>query len=60
MVDGKVEEELVSPFTHIPAEIPGVRMAAHVQPDTGAVEAPPVPTMSYRTLLNTRSEERRV
>ena len=22
-------------------------MAAHVQPDTGAVEAPPVPTMSY-------------
>ena len=47
MEDGKVEEELVSPFTHIPAEIPGVCMAAHVQPDTGAVEAPPVPTMSY-------------
>ena len=45
--DGKVEEELVSPFTHIPAEIRGVRMATHVQPDTGAVEAPPVPTMSY-------------
>ena len=45
--DGRVEEELVSPFTHIPAEIPGVRMAAHVQPDTGAVEAPPVPTMLY-------------
>ena len=45
--DGKVEEELVSQFTHIPAEIPGVRMAAHVQPNTGAVEAPPVPTMSY-------------
>ena len=45
--DGKVEEELVSQFTHIPAEIPGVRMAAHVQPDTGAVEAPPVPIMSY-------------
>ena len=22
-------------------------MAAHVKPDTGAVEAPPVPTMSY-------------
>ena len=45
--EGKVEEELVSKFTHIPAEIPGVRMAAHVQPDTGAVQAPPVPTMSY-------------
>ena len=47
MGDGKVEKELVSQFTHIPAEIPGVRMAAHVQPDTGAVEAPPVPNMSY-------------
>ena len=45
--DGKVEEELVSKFTHIPAEIPGVRMAAHVQPDTGAIQAPPVPSMSY-------------
>ena len=45
--NGKVEEELVSQFTHIPAEIPGVRMAAHVKSDTGAVEAPPVPTMSY-------------
>ena len=45
--EGKVEEELVSKFTHIPAEIPGVRMAAHVQPDTEAVQAPLVPTMSY-------------
>ena len=45
--NGKVEEELVSPFTHIPAEIPGVRMSAHVQLDTGAVEAPLIPTMSY-------------
>ena len=45
--DSKVEEELVSQFTHIPAKIPGVRMAAHVKPDTGAVEAPPVLTMSY-------------
>ena len=45
--DGKVEEELVSKFTHIPAEIPGVRMAAHVQPDTGAIQAPPVPSMPY-------------
>ena len=25
----------------------GVRMTSHVQPDTGAVEVPPVPTMSY-------------
>eukprot|EP00957_Ditylum_brightwellii_P128976 9839114-Ditylum_brightwellii.AAC.1 len=32
---GKVEEELVSKFTHIPTEIPGVCMASHVQPDTG-------------------------
>jgi hypothetical protein len=45
--DGKVEEELVSKFTHIPAEIPGVRMAAHVQPDTGAIQVPRVPSMSY-------------
>ena len=43
--DGKVEEELVSQFTHIPAEIPGVRMAAHVKPDTGAVEAPLITTL---------------
>ena len=42
--DGKVEEELVSQFTHIPAEILGVHMAAHVQSDTGVVEAPLVPT----------------
>ena len=47
MGDRKVEEELVSPFTHIPAEIPGERIAAHVKPDTGAVEAPLVPNMSY-------------
>ena len=32
---------------HIPAEIPGVRMEAHVQPDIGDIQAPPVPTMSY-------------
>ena len=47
MDNGKFEEELVSKFTHIPAEIPGVRMAAHVQPDTGAIQAPLVPSMSY-------------
>ena len=47
MGNGKVEKELVSQFTHIPAEISGVRMVAHVQSDTGAVEAPPVPTMLY-------------
>eukprot|EP00957_Ditylum_brightwellii_P170592 12985282-Ditylum_brightwellii.AAC.1 len=34
-------------FTHIPAEIPEVHIASHVQPDTGAVHAPPVPSMSY-------------
>ena len=50
MGDGKVEEELVSQFTHIPAEIPGVRMAAHVKLDTGDVEEPLVPTMSYLTV----------
>ena len=44
---GKVEEEHISKFSHIPAEIPGVRMEAHVQPDVGAIQAPPVPTMSY-------------
>eukprot|EP00957_Ditylum_brightwellii_P180665 13762660-Ditylum_brightwellii.AAC.1 len=44
---GKVEEELVSNFTHIPSEIPGVRMASHVQPDDGAIKAPPVPKMPY-------------
>ena len=45
--NGKVKEELVSQFTHIPAEIPGVSMATHVQPDSGAVQAPPVPSMLY-------------
>ena len=45
--NGKIEEELVRQFTHIPAEIPGVRISSHVQPDTGAVEAPPIPNMSY-------------
>ena len=45
--DGKVEEEHVSKFTHIPSKIPGVRMQAHVQPDVGPVQAPPVPIMSY-------------
>ena len=44
--NGKVEEELVSPFTEIPAEILGVRLETHAQPDTGAIQAPPVPTMS--------------
>ena len=47
MGNGKSEDEIVSQFTHIPADIPGVRMVAHVQPDTGTVEAPPVPIMLY-------------
>ena len=32
---------------HIPAEIPVLRMEAHVHPCIGATRAPPVPTMSY-------------
>ena len=47
MGDGKLEEEHVSEFTNIPAEIPGVHMEAHEQPDVGGVQAPLVPTMSY-------------
>ena len=47
--DGKVEEELVSKFTHIPAEILGVCMASYVHFDTGAVLVPLVPSMSYIT-----------
>ena len=31
----------------IPAEIPGVSTEAHLQPDIGDIQAPPVPTMSY-------------
>ena len=45
--DGKLESEHVSKFTDIPAEIPGVRMEAHEQPDVGAIQAPPIPTKSY-------------
>ena len=32
---------------HIPAEITGVRMEAHVQPIIGDIQSPPVPMMSY-------------
>ena len=42
-----MEDEHISKFTHNPAEIPEVRMEAHEQPAVGAVQAPPVPTMSY-------------
>ena len=44
---GKVDSERLSQHMHIPAEIPEVRMEAHVQPDIGAIQAPPAPTMSY-------------
>ena len=44
---GKVDSERVSQHMHIPSEIPGVCMEAHVKPDIGAIQAPPVPTMSY-------------
>ena len=47
VTEGKVDSECVSQNMHIPAEIPVVRMEAHVQPDIGAIQAPPVPTMSY-------------
>ena len=42
----KVDSERVSQHMHIPAEIPGVHMESYVQPDIGAIQAPPVPTMS--------------
>ena len=35
--DAKLEEEHISKFTNLPAEIPGVCMEAHEQPDVGAV-----------------------
>ena len=47
VTEGKVDNERVSQHMHILAEIPGVRMQAHVQPAIGAIQAPPVPTMSY-------------
>ena len=47
VTEGKVDSERVSQHMHIPAEIPGVRMEAHVQPDIGDIQAPPVPTISY-------------
>ena len=46
VTEGKVDSESVSQHMHIPAEIPGVRMEAHLQPEIGDIQAPPVPTMS--------------
>ena len=43
---GKIDSERVSQHMHIPAEIPGVRMEDHVQPDIGAIQVPLVPTIS--------------
>ena len=34
-------------YPHIPAEIPVVLMESDLQPDEGAVQANPIPTMSY-------------
>ena len=47
VLEGKVDSERVSQHMHIPAEITGVCMEAQVQPDIGAIQAPPVPTMSH-------------
>ena len=47
VTEGKVYSERLIQHMHIPAEIPGVRMEAHVQPDIGAIHVPPIPTMSY-------------
>ena len=47
VTEGKVDSESVSQHMQIPAEIPGVRMEAHVQPGIGDIQAPPVPTMFY-------------
>ena len=34
-------------YTHIPAEIPGVLLESDLQPDEGAIQANPIPTMLY-------------
>ena len=47
VTEGKVDSERVSQHMNIPAEIPGVHMEAHVQPDIGDIQAPLVPTRSY-------------
>ena len=47
VTEGKVDSEHVSQHMHTPAEITGVHMEAHVQPDIGDIQAPPVPTMYY-------------
>ena len=46
VTEGKVDSDCVSQHMHIPAEISGVRMEAHLQPEIGDIQAPPVPTMS--------------
>ena len=47
--DGKVEVKPVNAYPHIPAEIPGAIMKYDLQPGEGAVQANPIPTMSYMT-----------
>ena len=45
--DGKVEIKPVNEYPHIPAEIPGMLLESYLQPDEGAVQVNPIPTMSY-------------
>ena len=47
MSNGKVEVEPVINYPHIPAEIPGVRLESDLQPENGAVQDKPVPSMSH-------------
>ena len=47
MSDGNFEVEPVNTYPHIPAEIPGALMESDLQPDEDAVQANPIPTMSY-------------
>ena len=45
--DGKFEVEPVGAYPHVPAEIPGVPMESDLQPGEGAVQANPIPKLSY-------------
>ena len=43
----KFEVKLVNAYPHISAEIPGVIMESDFHPDEGALQANPIPNMSY-------------
>ena len=47
MSNGKFEVGPVSNYPHILAYIPGVRLEYELQPEHGAVQKEPVPSMSY-------------